>query len=91
MHLRRGPWEPPDRKIVEFYERLLTLLHESETFRRGAWSLISPEAAWPGNPTWQDFIAYAWQNLDRDDHVMDRGPLGFSWLRRNARLQAVKG
>jgi len=70
VHLRRGPWEPPDLKIVEFYERLLTLLHEAETFRRGAWSLISPEAAWPGNPTWQDFIAYAWQDLDRDDHVM---------------------
>jgi hypothetical protein len=70
VHLRRGPSEPPDLKIVDFYERLLTLLHEAETFRLGAWSLISPEAAWPGNPTWQDFIAYAWQDLDRDDHVM---------------------
>ncbi len=70
VHLRRGPWEPVDPEIAEFYERLLAVLHESETFRHGAWSLISAEAAWPGNPTWQDFIAYAWQDLDRDNHVL---------------------
>src|SRR5262249_50594015 len=70
VHLRRGPREPVDLEITEFYESLLAVLHESDTFRRGAWSLISPEAAWPGNPTWQDFIAYAWQGLDRDKHVL---------------------
>ena len=69
-HLRRGPWEPADLEIAEFYDRLLAVLHESETFSRRSWSLISPEAAWPGNPTWQDFIAYAWQGVDRDNHVL---------------------
>src|SRR5262249_48395390 len=70
VHLRRGPWEPVDLEIVEFYDRLLAVLHGSDTFRRGAWSLISPEAAWSDNPTWQDFIAYGWADLGRDNHIL---------------------
>jgi len=70
VHLRRGPLERADPDISDFYDRLLAVLHRSETFRHGAWSLISPEPAWSGNPTWRDFIAYAWQGLDGDNYVL---------------------
>ena len=59
VHLRRGPVEPRDPDIAAFYDRLLTVL-----FRDGAWSLIAPQPAWPGNPSWQDFISYAWRAPD---------------------------
>ena len=59
VHLRRGPVEPRDPDIAAFYDRLLTVL-----FRDGAWSLIPPQPAWPGNPSWQDFISYAWRAPD---------------------------
>jgi hypothetical protein len=38
--------------------------------RKGAWSLIPPQSAWAGNPTWQDFISYAWQSLDGGRYVV---------------------
>jgi glycosidase len=59
VHLRRGPVEPRDPDIAAFYDRLLTVL-----FRDGAWSLIAPQPAWPDNPSWQDFISYAWRAPD---------------------------
>jgi hypothetical protein len=59
VHLRRGPVEPRDPDIAAFYDRLLTVL-----FRDGAWSLIAPQPAWPGDPSWRDFISYAWRAPD---------------------------
>jgi len=58
VHLCRGPAEPHDRDVAAFYDRLLGLVRAT---REGAWSLIAPREAWAGNPTWQDFIAYAWR------------------------------
>ena len=36
----------------------------TDVFRHGGWSLIAPHPAWDGNPTWQDFISYAWQSAN---------------------------
>jgi glycosidase len=58
VHLCRGPAEPHDRDVTAFYDRLLGAVRAT---REGAWSLIAPREAWAGNPTWQDFIAYAWR------------------------------
>ena len=66
VHLRRGPVEPRDPDIAAFYDRLLVVLSKSGGFRAGAWSLIPPQPAWTGNPTWQDFISYAWRSPDGD-------------------------
>ena len=63
VHLRRGPVEPPNADIAAFYDRLLAVLG-SEVFRDGAWSLIPPQPAWHGNPTWQDFVSCAWHARD---------------------------
>ncbi len=45
-------------------------LRTSDAFRNGAWSLIPPQSAWAGNPTWQDFISYAWQSPDGGRYVV---------------------
>ena len=60
-HLRRGPIEQLSVDIRGFYDRLLAVIGISEVFREGIWSLIAPQPAWQGNPTWQDFVPYAWQ------------------------------
>lgn len=60
VHLCRGPIELQNSDIVHFYERLLKVFRQHAVFRNGLWSFIPPEPAWADNPTWQDFIAYAW-------------------------------
>ena len=59
VHLCRGPVEPCDPAIATFYDKLLSTLR-CDAFRDGVWSSIAPQPAWDGNPTWQDFVAYAW-------------------------------
>jgi hypothetical protein len=63
VHLRRAPLEAPNAGIVALYDRLLAVLR-TDAFRSGAWSLIPPQPAWAGNPTWQDFICYAWHTAN---------------------------
>jgi glycosidase len=63
VHLRRAPAEARNTDVVAFYDSLLATLR-TDAFRRGAWSLIAPQSAWDGNPTWQDFISYAWQSAN---------------------------
>jgi hypothetical protein len=70
VHLRRGPVEAPDPDVAAFYDRLLAVLKEQDAFREGAWSLIPPQPAWAGNPTWQDFVSYAWRTGDGGGRVV---------------------
>lgn len=69
VHLGRGPVEPADADIAAFYDRLLQVLRNAE-FRDGAWSSLAPRRAWDGNPTGQDFVAYAWQAPDGGRHIV---------------------
>ena len=64
VHLCRAPVEAPNADFVAFYDRLLAALKTPDAFRNGAWSLVPPQSAWDGNPTWADFISYAWQSPD---------------------------
>ena len=59
MHLGRGPSEPVDETIRAFYDRLLACLKDP-AFRDGVWQLLACRAAWDGNPSAEDFIAFAW-------------------------------
>jgi hypothetical protein len=59
VHLRRAPAEARKADVAAFYDGLLAALR-TDTFRHGSWSLIAPQSAWDGNPSWQDFICYAW-------------------------------
>jgi hypothetical protein len=69
VHLCRGPVESRDPAVVAFYDTLLSTIR-SGGFRNGAWSLIPPQPAWDGNPTWSDFVAYAWHMDGAADHVI---------------------
>ena len=68
-HLCRGPIEGQDARIAAFNERLLSVL-KSDGFREGAWSLIAPDQAWDGNPTGQNFVAFAWDCGQSERYVV---------------------
>src|SRR5215510_12753613 len=58
-HLCRGPDEPIDSRLADFYERLLALLRE-RVVRDGQWQLLECRPAWDGNWTVDCFVAFAW-------------------------------
>jgi hypothetical protein len=62
-HLVRAPEEPVDQRLVQFYDRLLVVLHESVA-RDGRWQLHECSPAWDGNWTSDCFLAYSWTGKD---------------------------
>jgi hypothetical protein len=68
-HLCRGPVEPTNREIAEFYARLLAVMRHA-AFHDGAWSQIQPLPAWPGNWTSDGFVACAWAVADGSHYVV---------------------
>jgi hypothetical protein len=67
-HIRRAPEEPIDCQLVYFYDRLLSVLRESEV-REGQWQLLECLPAWDGNWTADSFVAFAWQG-DGDERLI---------------------
>jgi glycosidase len=59
-HLVRGPQEPIDETLQQFYERLLTVLRQP-IVRDGQWQLLECTPAWEGNGTNDCFLVFAWQ------------------------------
>lgn len=59
-HLCRGPEEPIDEKLKQFYDRLLAVLRQSVA-HEGHWQLLECAPAWENNWTWDCFLAFAWQ------------------------------
>lgn len=68
-HLARGPKEPKDQRLEEFYHRLLALLRQP-TVRNGCWQLLECRPAWEGNWTAECFVACGWNGLDGRKHVI---------------------
>src|SRR5215472_13017085 len=60
VHLCRGPVEPTDSAIADFYGSLLQVMKQIDALRSGTWSQIDPQPAWPGNGSASNFIAFAW-------------------------------
>jgi hypothetical protein len=60
-HLVRGPEEPIDQPLTQFYDRLLAVLHRPAV-RDGQWHLLECVPAWDGNWTWDCFLAFAWHS-----------------------------
>ena len=54
-HLIRGPEEPVDQKLQQFYDRLLSVLR-NPVVRNGDWQLLECVPAWDGNWTWDCFM-----------------------------------
>jgi hypothetical protein len=95
-HLRRRAPEPVDRELGAFYERLLTCVRRPEA-RSGTWRLLSREPAWGGNPTWERFIASAWEGggqrlLVAVNYGPDQGQcyVRLPWADLDGRLYAVQ-
>src|SRR5262249_45405218 len=65
-HLCRGPAEPVDQELEQFYDQLLGVLRKP-VVREGQWHLLECVPAWDGNWTWDCFLAFAWngQNGER--------------------------
>jgi len=62
-HLVRGPEEPIDQRLEQFYDRLLAVLRQP-VVRDGQWQLLDCTPAWEGNWTWDCVLAFAWQGPD---------------------------
>jgi hypothetical protein len=62
-HLSRGPAEPTDPDLQQFYDRLLAVLRH-QVVREGEWQLLECDAAWEGNWTGDCVLAFAWQGVD---------------------------
>jgi hypothetical protein len=58
-HLCRGPDEPLDQPLAQFYDRLLAVLRHPAVCQ-GNWQLLACVPAWDGNWTWDGFLAFAW-------------------------------
>jgi hypothetical protein len=59
-HLVRGPKEPIDEKLVQFYDRLLAVLHRP-AIHDGQWQLLECTPGWEGNWTNDCFLVFAWE------------------------------
>jgi len=63
VHLRRGPEEPPNLVIREFYALLMKCV-QLPAARDGDWLLLECAPAWGGNDTNDGFLAFTWQGPD---------------------------
>jgi len=68
-HLCRGPEEAVDQRLAGFYDRLLAVLRRP-ALRDGDWRLSPCGTAWDGNATWDNYVAYAWQDSGGDRLVV---------------------
>ena len=57
-HLVRGPEEPIDLRLSEFYDRLLSVLRDP-VVRDGTWQLLECRQAWEGNWTSDCFAVFS--------------------------------
>ena len=64
-HLCRAPDEPLNEVTSKFYSRLLEVLQRA-AIRQGQWELLECNPAWDGNGSSDKFIAYTWDDSDRD-------------------------
>ncbi|WP_437191084.1 alpha-amylase family glycosyl hydrolase [Planctomicrobium sp. SH527] len=59
-HLVRGPIEPVDVNLEQFYDRLLGVLRRTAV-REGQWQLLECAPGWDENWTNDCFVVFAWQ------------------------------
>jgi len=62
-HLGRGPDEPVNHDVAQFHARLLGALRRPAV-RNGAWRLLECVPAFDSNGSFENFIAFIWQEPD---------------------------
>jgi hypothetical protein len=65
VQIRRQPDEPTDTKLFEFYQRLLTEIR-TPIYQHGKWRLFHPFPAWAGNHTYDNLVAYGWDQNESE-------------------------
>ena len=68
-HLVRGPDEPIDEQLQQFYARLLAVLRYP-VVREGQWQLLECTPGWDGNWTHDCVLVFAWRGPDRETLVV---------------------
>lgn len=63
VQLGREPEEFFPNGIHDFYDKLFAITSE-EIFKRGNWKLLHPEAAWEGNISHNNMLAWEWDYND---------------------------
>jgi glycosidase len=61
VQLQRGPAEPDDPEVCDFYKQFIECLR-SPVVRDGDWRKLECRPAWDGNWTRDCFIAFAWEH-----------------------------
>lgn len=64
-HLVRGPKEPVNNMLKDFYDKLINILPRAIVWN-GNWKLIECLQAWEGNYTFDSFIIFSWNNSGGD-------------------------
>ena len=59
VQLGREPEEPPINCILEFYDKLMSIIHD-DVFKKGEWSLINLLTAWEGNESHNNILSWLW-------------------------------
>ena len=62
VFLRRHPKEPVDGRLLEFYKKLLSVLHRSGV-RAGQWQLCE-RTGWPDSQSYLNLVAWRWTHKD---------------------------
>lgn len=60
VQLLRRSAEPVQAELRQAYERMLTTL-QTTAVGQGKGELLKPRSAWPGNPTFENFVLVQWQ------------------------------
>ena len=82
-HLVRGPGEPVDSALLDFYTGLLAVLR-LPVATDGTWQLAESRSAWEGNRTHESIIAFTWVKAGERSLVV---AVNFSEYRSQAKLR----
>jgi len=69
VQLCRRPPEESAPRTLAFYERLLGVV-AGNVFRQGGWRLLMPRPAWNENYTWQNVLAFWWEEAKEGNRLV---------------------
>ena len=73
VHLGRRRLEPTQAEIANFYGSILKTRQQTN-IGKGQWRLLRPREAWPGNPTFSNFVVIEWRPASSPSRL--NGPSG---------------
>ena len=68
-HLVRGPVEPLEEELANFYHQLLSILR-NPSVHQGTWQLLNCAPAWVSNESFDNFICFAWTSPETNERII---------------------